>query len=224
MKEMGIEHYGLNFLDSQQFPFCVNHFHFKGEGSVRPHKHAFVEMVIVTEGESVHHYMNSTSRIREGDVLVIQPETEHGYFMDTDRSFTGYNILFLPELLEDEFPLLSTVTSFVNFYYIEPFLRKTSQFLPRFNVSARELPRVKLVLNQLSAEFLKKRPAYQVMVKTKMIELFVCLSGLYEDQHLEPIHEITNDLSHFNRLFKQKTGLSPREYRIKNKESTVNPR
>jgi AraC-like DNA-binding protein len=220
--------------------------------------------------------------------------------LEKDEPFGGYNILFLPDLLENEFALLSSVSSFVDFYFIEPFIRKTYQFLPRFSLAVRERSGIRMILEQLTAEFQRKQPAYQVLVKTKMIELFIQLSRSYGKQKLAPVFKTKDDeemlgvvrsfieqhynqplsleqvsrfcsvsassfkikfkqhtglsfvdyrnairlkaaeellartgdkiiavaeqvgfrdLSHFNRSFKKKTGMSPREYRLANKES-----
>jgi hypothetical protein len=64
----------------------------------------------------------------KGDVFVIEPNVNHAYEVDMNDHLLVCNILFLPSLLNNELKALSRVTSFVDFFFVEPFLRNRLNF------------------------------------------------------------------------------------------------
>lgn len=85
---------GLFFLTHGLQAYAGHYLH---EGSFAPHTHSFVEIVVVTAGEGVHHSPAGRHRLRVGDVLLLRPGLWHGY--EDCRGLDIYNCCFSAELL-----------------------------------------------------------------------------------------------------------------------------
>ncbi|MDF2724891.1 MAG: hypothetical protein K0Q59_4566 [Paenibacillus sp.] len=166
-------------LESPDFPFHIGEYRFVPGQVVELHSHEFIEFVFVSSGSGTHISCGSEYPIREGDVYVIEPDAEHGYISDTDKPLTVFNILIAPHLLKRELQALSAVSSFVDFFYVEPFLRETASFHSRLTLTADERLEMVLMLERLSEEYNEKRLGYRLLVKTRLIDMFVFLSRCY---------------------------------------------
>ena len=62
------------------------------------HQHAYVELVLILQGQSVHHYNKTSHPVMRGDVLVVAPGTAHSY-RNSSEDFAIVNIVFLPDRL-----------------------------------------------------------------------------------------------------------------------------
>lgn len=172
------------FLESQNFPFFIGTY--KVDADIELHCHEFVEMVYVAEGEGLHIYDGQNHIISVGDVFVIEPETEHAYGIIKGTPFVVYNILFLPSLLKLEIEALSAVTPFVDFFYMEPFLRNAVRFQSHLKLEAQEQLEIINLLDRIIAEFQEKRLGHLMMTKTLLIELFLFLSRSYATLQQSP--------------------------------------
>ncbi|HEY0827629.1 MAG TPA: AraC family transcriptional regulator [Bacilli bacterium] len=174
-------YYNNNFLENEQFLFHTNNFEiFYDMYFLEPHDHEFIELVYIYGGSGLHLYEGQTYPVREGDVFIIQPYMEHSYKVEPGYSIKGCNILFQPQLLSSELEMLSQISSFVNFLYIEPFLRKSGNFQSHLILDPYEQMEFKLILDRLVKEFSNKQPGYRVLVKTYLVELFIYLSRCYD--------------------------------------------
>ncbi|MFE5321589.1 helix-turn-helix domain-containing protein [Paenibacillus sp. NPDC056579] len=170
-------------LESPDFLFHAVSFHLNGGERYPYHEHQFVELVYIEQGAGEHQYIGRSHRIGGGDVFLIQPYIQHAYIVHEDDILSGYNILFQPELLRKEIELLSGVSSFIDFYYVEPFLRQSYDFSAQLRLNVYETLDMKLILDRLMKEYTEKRPGYRVLVKTFLIELFVFLSRCYQSRN-----------------------------------------
>lgn len=283
------------YLESDEFPFAAFPFSTLPERPLMPHTHDFIELVYVYEGCGEHLYKGRSYPISTGDIFVIPPYVKHDYRVIGPKPLNIYNVLFLPSFLTSELQALSSVTPFVNFFYVEPFLRQNVDFQSHLKLTPLEGQEVKLRLDRIVKEFRQKALGYRISIKALLIELLVWLSRRYEERLIEPLfrpneseairqlceylgqhyaqpikleqvcqmcgmsqtsftfkfkqtvgktfveyrNEVRihaslkllretddkiiliaervgiHDLSYFNKLFKQHTGLTPREYRVK---------
>ncbi|WP_409346283.1 AraC family transcriptional regulator [Paenibacillus sp. MBLB4367] len=287
------------YLESDAFPFACFPFQTMPEREPMPHAHDFIELVFVADGAGEHLYKGHAFPVSKGDIFVVPPYADHDYRVIGSSPMQVYNVLFLPSFLETELKVLSEVTPFVNFFYVEPFLRQNPDFESHMKLSLPEAREVKQRLDRVVTEFTQKALGYRISIKAQLIDLLVWLSRRYEERvvqtlfqrnepivirqlcdfleqhYAEPIRldqvcqmcgmsqtrftdkfkqtvgqtftEYRNelrihaslkllretddkviaiagrvgigDLSHFNKLFKKRIGLSPREYRNKYQES-----
>jgi AraC-like DNA-binding protein len=177
-----IRHNNEAFLESAEFPFYAAPCLVKSGEFIPAHSHEFVELAYIASGCGEHQYnQGEFHRISEGDVFMIEPGVEHAYRVDSQNQLLVYNILFDPSLLKTEIEALSTVTSFIDFYYVEPFLRNKVHFNAHLSLKPYQQVEIKTLLDRLIMEFKDKKIGYRILTKTRMIELFVFLSRYYQE-------------------------------------------
>jgi AraC-like DNA-binding protein/quercetin dioxygenase-like cupin family protein len=231
------------FFFDNSFPFAALIYTIQPGQNIEEHSHEFVEMAYVAEGTGEHSYEGGEYyEIRSGDVFVIEPDRVHAYRVGSQDKLVVYNILFTPSLLKAELEAISSFGSFVDFFYVEPFLRNEVHFNTRLTLLPKQQLEMRGMLERLKSEHNDKNLGYQLLIKTIMIELFVFLSRCYsllsdsvhpkrqakEIQHiLEFIHRhysqplTLEQISHicglsisaFSFKFKQLTGQPLIEYR-----------
>lgn len=177
----------VHYLESNQFPFHAEAYRFQTSEMVEPHLHDFVELAYIAEGQGFHSYNNNEYPIKEGDVFIIEPDQVHSYRSLTNDSLLVYNLLFQPSLLSAEWELLRQVTPFVDFYYVEPFLRNTVRFKSHLKLEPTEQIEMKSLILRLILEYKEKKLGYQILCKTILIEIFVFLSRCYERMTRQPL-------------------------------------
>jgi AraC family L-rhamnose operon regulatory protein RhaS len=167
------------FLESKDFPFFVGPYRIHEDAPVLPHAHEFVELAYIAEGAGNHTYNGENSSVSAGDVFIIEPGVVHSYNVDKQFSLLVYNILFVPSLLRTEIEALSAVDSFMDFFYVEPFLRSTARFQPHLKLQLDDQMEIRSLLDRIHLEFRAKQSGYRILTKTRLIELFVFLSRCY---------------------------------------------
>jgi AraC family L-rhamnose operon regulatory protein RhaS len=120
-------------------------------------------------------------------MFVIPPGVEHDYRVTGSAPLEIYNVMFLPALLEAELRTLSSVAPFVNFFYLEPFLRQNVDFDAHLKLSLLEGQEVKQRIDRINIEFQMKALGYRISIKALLIELFVFLSRCYDNRVIEPV-------------------------------------
>lgn len=165
------------FLESPVFPFFMQIY--KITSAIDPHSHEFVELVFVRKGRGHHSYRGENFAISEGDVFVIEPEVEHAYDIEPNHTLEVYNVLFHPSFLTNEMRALAEVESFVDFYYMEPFIRNAVMFRTRLSLPPAQRTEADFLLQNMLAEFTGKNSGYRILLRTKLIELLVFLSRGY---------------------------------------------
>lgn len=166
-----------HFLESPAFPF--NMIAYQVNDVIFEHAHEFVELVYVSTGRGWHIYRGEKFAISEGDVFVIEPEVVHAYDIDPASPFEVYNVLFHPSFLSRELKALSEVDSYVDFFYMEPFIRNSVMFQTRLTLSIQQQSEMEYLFRKLLGEFTGKEAGYRFLVKTKLIEILVTLSRYY---------------------------------------------
>ncbi|CAG7614790.1 AraC family transcriptional regulator [Paenibacillus allorhizosphaerae] len=175
------------YLESEEFPFSVLPFSNMPDRPSKPHTHDFIELVYVVNGCGEHVYKGRAYPISAGDIFVIPPFLEHDYRVTGSKPLDIYNVLFLPSLLTSELQTLSSVTPFVNFFYVEPFLRQNADFQSHMKLTPLEGQEVKRRLDRIATEFNQKALGYRISIKALLIELLVWLSRCYEERSVEPM-------------------------------------
>lgn len=181
------------FLESSEFLFYAAPYRFRKEEVIPSHSHEFFEFVYVAEGDGDHYYKGETFRITEGDVFVIEPGEEHAYRSGSDRPLVVYNVLFQPEVLRRELESLADVSSFADFFYLEPFLRTEVRFQGHFRLQPSEQIEMEPLLSRIIHDFQEKKPGYRILTKTRLIELFIFLSRCNQDRKHTSLSALSSD-------------------------------
>ncbi len=181
------------FLESDSFQFYIAPYRFTANEIVEQHSHDFFELVYVAKGQGEHSYKGQHHSISEGDVFMIEPGEKHAYRSGSKQPLIVYNVLFQPALLRRELESLADVASFVDFFYVEPFLRSTVHFEAHLRLQPAEQMEIEPLLDRIVLDFKEKKLGYRILTKTRLIELFVFLSRFYHDRKHTPLTMLSTD-------------------------------
>jgi AraC-like DNA-binding protein/quercetin dioxygenase-like cupin family protein len=188
--EEGAVHLSLytdqEWLESSEFPFSTTIYPFQKYEFKEPHAHEFIELAYIAEGEGLHEYRGVSYAISAGDVLVIEPNVVHSY-KSGETNLLVYNVILQPAILAEELETLFKVTSFVDFFFVEPFLRKYVDFQCYLTLEPQEHIEMLFRLDRLMKEYTSKELGYRIVIKTLLIEIFIFLSRCYERRIHKPM-------------------------------------
>jgi AraC family L-rhamnose operon regulatory protein RhaS len=170
-----------HYFDNPDFPFHAGYSVIAPGEAVTEHSHEFTELAYVAEGSGEHSYnYGDYYAIRAGDVFIVEPEMVHAYRVGPAGKLVICNVLFMPSLLKNELVTMSSVTPFVDFFYVEPFLRNNARFVSRLSLRTSQQLEIGSILDKLIAEQNNRSLGCQTMIKTSMIQLFISLSRYYQ--------------------------------------------
>ncbi|SFJ01579.1 AraC family transcriptional regulator, L-rhamnose operon regulatory protein RhaS [Paenibacillus sp. UNC496MF] len=170
-----MDHYvNEQFMDNPAFPFRA--FRAPVTQDFELHIHDFVEIIYVTEGRGIHLFQDRAFPVREGDIFIIHRHVPHGYKRLPNTPFTVNNVIFDPGFFDRELAHMAGVTAFVDFYYVEPFLRERSRSPAIMNLGKPERIEAISILDRLVREDAEREAHYELMARTHLLQLFVYLS------------------------------------------------
>lgn len=174
---------GNQYFESEDFQFYAAPF--TVQSPIEQHAHEFFEVVIVAEGHGMHLLPDDSHPIARGDVLIIKPGDEHAYIVDSGKSLQVYNVLF-------QRPLLQTLSqSCTGLDSIQDIFSRLGFSQPRgilsMTLQTNEQWEVLHLMDRIVHEYEQKKIGYQLIIKTKLIELFVFLLRSYEMAKQRPL-------------------------------------
>ncbi|WP_177186674.1 AraC family transcriptional regulator [Paenibacillus sp. CF384] len=180
---------GENYFHQENFPFHIDRYTIQKGEHIPSHTHDFVELVFVVEGSALHEMSGHTYQLVAGDVFVLEPNVYHSYTCSPDKETIVYNVLFEASFLQREMEVLQQMPSFVNFFYLVPFLRKTQSFVPYHSLQPSQKLQIQSHLQIIYDEFRQRREGYQLIIKTRWIECLVWLSRFHHENRktLQPV-------------------------------------
>jgi AraC family L-rhamnose operon regulatory protein RhaS len=167
------------FLEGPDFPFAAFPYPTLPTRPATPHSHEFVELVFVAEGHGDHLYSGQSYPISKGDVFIVPPGVEHDYRVRGAAPLEIVNVLFMPSFLAPLLESLAEVTPFLQFFYVEPFFRKETEFHAHLKLNLGEEQAVKERLDRLVEEYNNKPLGYRIAIQGLLAELLVYLSRCY---------------------------------------------
>jgi AraC-like DNA-binding protein len=180
------------WLESDEFPFYTALYPFANKEIIAHHSHEFIEFVYVSYGTGIHKYRGLSFPISAGDVFIVEPSVEHAYEANDD-GLQVYNVLFMSSLLTVELETMFKFTPFIDFFYVEPFLRQYSDFQSHLILDQQDRIEITLLLGGLLKEFTNKSMGYHVVIKTQLIHLFIFLSRCYEKHANRSLSSLQDD-------------------------------
>jgi AraC-like DNA-binding protein/quercetin dioxygenase-like cupin family protein len=172
---------GESYFKEDRFPFYIDRYVIGKEETVPLHSHDFVELVYVVSGSALHEMSGNRYPLSAGEVFILEPQAYHSYSGSETEETVVYNVLFDVEFLRNELDALKRMPSFVDFFYLAPFLRKTASFIP---YSALKDTQNLLILDHLRTiheEFVARKEGYQLIIKTRWIECLVLLGRFHQE-------------------------------------------
>ena len=138
------------------------------------HKHTFIELVYVISGNATHLVGERTFPATKGDLFIINYNTPHAFFRntDTEEPFIVYDLLFTPGFLDtsllDNVRFESINSSFL-FYSLFP---KTQEG-PDVHISGSSYNSFGDLFNKIYQEFTYRENGYLDMIRAYLVELII---------------------------------------------------
>lgn len=172
---------GRNFFRDARFPFFIERYTIRKREVIPAHTHDFMELVYVAGGSGSHEMAGRRYELSTGDVFILEPNVYHSYAGSEEEDAIVYNVLFDLDFLKQEFEVLQQMPAFVDFFYLAPFLRRNAAFVGYHPLLEHQRHVLEANLQTILREFLEKEDAYQLLIKTRLIECLVLLSRFHRD-------------------------------------------
>lgn len=167
---------------------------------IKTSKTDYIILVYVIEGRGEHSYDGKLYPIAKGNVFIVESNVEHGYRAFDGNVFKLYTVKFHPGLLKDSLEELSKITSFVKFFYAEPFFRKESKSCSKLLLSPNEQIELTLLLEQVDEELKYKSLGYELMIQTKLKSILIFLSRCYNSIEKKNMDWVMDEGDFINRI------------------------
>lgn len=139
------------------------------------HKHDFIEIAYVIEGDGIHIVGENEYDISKGDLFIINNDVPHGFFPKKGSSISPvvYNCVFMPEFLD------SSLFSSVHFQDItSSFLFKSLfpddyQPTPDLKLHGTEFNEIGNLFSRMYSEYKLMQKGYCDIIRAYLIELIV---------------------------------------------------
>lgn len=197
------------------------------------HKHDFIELVYVMEGEAHQVIGNREYLIEEGDMFMLDAGVAHS--LESDRPFTLCDILFMPEFFSSAINVAEDFIDLAYRQFFNAFIEDEAKdgFL---YVTKDKTAGLKPLIDEIIDEFQHKRPGYVNIIQAHVSALLIKMLRLCDTQvvplpsdQLQIVKEITDYIdahigeklniqkvsramffspSYISKLFKETTGGS----------------
>jgi len=147
------------------------------QNAIAAHSHNFHELVIVCNGEGLHHTDTETYRIRTGDVFLLKPGAVHHYDVTDDLSII--NILYQPERLNLPLYDLADTPGYHAFFELEPALRKQHGFKSRLQVNGETLEYLRNLVARMGEELESREKGCLFAAAAYMMQIISAISRSY---------------------------------------------
>ena len=150
--------------------------------AVPPHTHDFVELVYVDHGQGFHvvHGQGEPQVVVPGDCFLIAPGESHAFAANQDLHLI--NVMFLPDVIADEFRHLKDLPGLLSFFLLEPLLREERGFSDRLHLGLSERVAVETCLSTMMDEQTARPIGFTQRIRARFVELLVLLARAYDQQ------------------------------------------
>ena len=232
--------YDKSIFDEWNFVLTYLHKNYQN----KMHAHQFYEINIVMNGQGRHYIEDTSIKAGVGDVFVIPPEINHGYY--SKGNIDIYHILIKTDFFKRYSEELNQIKCFDLMFDIEPLLRRASGANLNLRLDYNEMSIIYNLLKKINKAGKDKMFMYQNILA---LEFIFNLSFLYENKVLNnelesnenielisALEYIKNNLGNkiiledianycnvstatLNRRFKKAINLSPMAYLLKSRIS-----
>ena len=208
--------------------------HICSNRTAKPHMHDCLELAYVLHGSAVHKFNQSKKEIiSKGDYFIIDYRTVHSYQSRGTDDFSVINLLFLPQLIDKSLAYCKDFQTLLRHYLIQ-IGDQTSPLRLSNRIFHDDDGKVQTVLCQMLAEYEEKSTGWYEVMRSEMVLLLITtarkLSHKQERDIVSDIQlrvhqnynqnltlgalaaELHYSLPYISKLFKEKTGMTFRDY------------
>lgn len=207
------------------------------DATVGLHKHDFFEFVYVLSGRAEHIFENKNVTLSEGDYFLINLKSPHEYRrIADDYEFSVINILFLPQFLDESLKDAASFQEIVDNHLIRYGYNPLGE-LPTQKIFHDDTGTVGMLAKSTLQEFSAKRTGYEDVLRHLLHSLVIYLvreetarfaigtdntvrriKEYVASHYMNPLRlsdiceRMSFSLSYISTLFREKTGMTFRDY------------
>ena len=117
---------------------------------IRPHRHDFIEIVVVLSGHAVHVTGDAHHHVQAGDVLVIDSRRSHAY--EKTRSLNIVNLLIREDVFRETEKELGSLPGYHALFTLEPVRWQQKEFTSHLRLQADDLKQIITWIDALEDE------------------------------------------------------------------------
>ncbi|MGG0811341.1 AraC family transcriptional regulator [Paenibacillus alvei] len=143
--------------------------------SLTHHCHDYFQIWYVAKGNFQHTVSNRRFDIGKGDIFVISPFTVHRIEIPPDQDIEVYGCEFMPSFINERFDEKPVAPLFFDVAYLEYFLRRDDSMQSKITLGHVAEIRVLNVLKEMLAEYQRRSPFFQMVLKSHLLLLLSIL-------------------------------------------------
>lgn len=205
-----------------------------------PHRHDFVELVIITCGSGIQIIDDLEFPVVSGDVFMLQGNSVHGFMRQQGVSMV--NVMFDPQKLPLPMSFLRKMPGFQVIFHLEPTFRKNRNTKEHLHMPPSALAEAERLITKLETELRNSSCGCEAMATAMLVELLCFVSRYYQNigecnpAALLRLGEVISRLereyaspwtlgkiarlaalspNHLLRIFRAATGFTPLEYLVR---------
>ena len=171
------------------------------------HQHSYTELVLILNGNSVHHCRKTAHPVRQGDVLVIPPGIAH-FYRNSSEDFSLVNIVFLSDQLPVPLIDIPLLPGFAAVFHGE---NTGSEKYPLAHLPEEDFIEILKLAEMLRDEDVSRSSGYRF----SMLGIFMMILGRLakifsrgEGRNPQIFLHVNGVISYLNRHFKEPCSLS----------------
>ena len=144
-----------------------------------PHRHDFLELVVILGGEGVHRTEWFEHRVAAGDLFVINRSRSHGYAATEQLSLV--NVLIREDVMVEAGRAFAGLAGFHALFTLEPVRWQQRTFDARMQLEGESLELIKRRIELLETELQRAEPGGAALAKAWLFLILGELARLYGD-------------------------------------------
>lgn len=174
----------------------MTNFRLKPSYSAIMHSHHVLEISYIKEGKGKYYVDDTIYDIQQGDILLFNNTERHRLGVDAPNTLVNLVIHFEPRFIWSQ-----TDNSF-DLKYLQAFYYRDKNFTNRLDRENPATAKIAQLFNEIEEEFNHKLHGYELMVKVRLLNIFVLISRFYKFVHsdLSTIQNIKHGLPGINKV------------------------
>ena len=159
----------LEFIDEYR-PFGIINGAEKQGTEYPVHKHEFIELVYVSEGETTHTVDGVPFRVNSGEILVIDYNQSHSFCVHRDVLY--FNLLIKPEYISRTLANAENIYDVFSFFVLDKYFDSENNRHSVIRFSGTEKLEMDALAEKMNAERKAKEPGYELAMEGYMCLIF----------------------------------------------------
>lgn len=147
------------------------------------HKHSFIEVVFVAEGQAIHTVNDMSYMVKKGNVIMIDYGVAHSFSRIDNEPFATYDLLFTPDFFQiyalenKEFVALAS-----SYLFSSVFTEFKHSKIPQ-NLVKTHSKEFKFLFEKIYEEYEKREMGFQSIIRAYLIEIIIKIfREIYKNQ------------------------------------------